>query len=94
MPKEVAAHLGAWFVESRRNTPVVARALGDTARAKDMVQAANDAACHRERLSRAGGVDGGSNVATILNRCQYARCKAARCFCTGGTSPLRQPKYL
>jgi DNA-binding phage protein len=42
-PDEMAADLDAWIEEAPDDVTGIARALGDIAHAKEMVQAANDA---------------------------------------------------
>ncbi len=65
-PEEMAACLDAWLDEAPDDVAEIARALGDIARAKGMLQVANEAGLRRESLYRALGADGNPSLATVL----------------------------
>ena len=52
-PEEMAAYLEACFEEANGDAAVIAKALGDIARAKGMSQVARDAGLSRESLYKA-----------------------------------------
>ena len=65
-PEEIASYLDAWLEEAPDDTPGIARALGDIARAKGMSQVAKDAGLSRESLYRALSADGSPSFAIVL----------------------------
>ena len=65
-PEEMAAYLDAWLEEAPDDAAGIARALGDTARAKGMSQVAKDAGLSRESLYRALSAEGNPSFATVL----------------------------
>ena len=65
-PEEMAAYLDAWLTEAPDDASGIARALGDSARAKGMSQVARDAGLSRESLYKALGENGNPSFATIL----------------------------
>ena len=65
-PEDMAAYLDAWLDEAPEDAAVIARALGDIARAKGMSQVAKDAGLSRESLYRALSADGNPSFATVL----------------------------
>lgn len=65
-PEEMAAYLNAWLEDAPYDAAGIARALGDVARAKGMLQVANDAGLSRESLYRALSEDGNPSFATVL----------------------------
>jgi probable addiction module antidote protein len=65
-PEEMAAYLGAWFLEAPDDVTGITRALGDIARAKGMTQVARDAGLSRESLYKALGESGNPSFATVL----------------------------
>lgn len=65
-PEEMAAYLDAWLEEAPDDVSVIAKALGDIARAKGMTQVALDAGLSRESLYRALSADGNPSFATVL----------------------------
>jgi probable addiction module antidote protein len=52
-PEEMAAYLEAWLEEANGDAALIAKALGDIARAKGMTQVARDAGLSRESLYKA-----------------------------------------
>ncbi|MCX6995677.1 MAG: putative addiction module antidote protein [Kiritimatiellaeota bacterium] len=52
-PEEMAAYLEACFEEADGDTALIAKALGDIARAKGMTQVAREAGVSRESLYKA-----------------------------------------
>ena len=52
-PEEMAAYLEAFFEEAEGDTALIAKALGDIARAKGMSQVARDSGLSRESLYKA-----------------------------------------
>ncbi len=65
-PEEMAAYLDAWLEEAPDDAAGIAKALGNTARAKGMTQVAKDAGLSRESLYRALSAEGNPSFATIL----------------------------
>ena len=65
-PDEMAAYLEACLEESNGDATVVAKALGDIARAKGMSQVAKDAGLSRESLYKALSGDRNPGFDTIL----------------------------
>jgi len=65
-PDEMAAYLEACLEESDGDATVVAKALGDIARAKGMSQVAKDAGLSRESLYKALSGDRNPGFDTIL----------------------------
>ena len=65
-PEEMAAYLDAWFQEAPDDAAGIARALGDSARARGMTQVARDAGLSRESLYKALSEDGNPSFATVL----------------------------
>ncbi|MFO0753516.1 MAG: addiction module antidote protein [Thermodesulfovibrionales bacterium] len=65
-PEEMAAYLEACLEEADGDAAFVAKALGDIARAKGMVQVARDAGLSRESLYKALSGDRSLGFDTIL----------------------------
>ena len=65
-PKEMAAYLQACFEEADGDATVIAKALGDVARAKGMSQVARDAGLSRESLYKALSGERAPGLDTIL----------------------------
>ena len=65
-PEEMAAYLEASFEEANGDATLVAKALGDIARAKGMTQVANDAGLSRESLYKALSGDRSPGLDTVL----------------------------
>lgn len=65
-PEEMAAYLEAVLGEADGDAALVAKALGDIARAKGMTQVARDAGLSRESLYRALSGDHSPSFDTIL----------------------------
>jgi len=65
-PEEMAAYLEACFEEADSDAAVIAKALGDIARAKGMAQVARDAGLSRESLYKALSGERVPNFDTIL----------------------------
>ncbi len=65
-PREMAAYLDAWLQDAPEDAAGIARALGDIARAKGMMQVAKDAGLSRESLYRALSENGNPSFATVL----------------------------
>ena len=65
-PEDMAAYLEATFEESNGDAAMVAKALGDIARAKGMSQVARDAGLSRESLYKALSGDHTPGFDTIL----------------------------
>jgi probable addiction module antidote protein len=65
-PEEMAAHLNAAIEESDGDAAVVAKALGDCARAKGMSQVARDAGLSRESLYKWAAGERSPDFRTIL----------------------------
>ncbi len=65
-PEEMAAYLDAWLAEAPDDAAIIARALGDIARAKGMSQVARDAGLSRESLYKALSENGNPSFATVL----------------------------
>lgn len=65
-PEEMAAYLEAFLEEADGDAALIARALGDIARAKGMTQVARDAGLSRESLYRALSGDHSPSFDTIL----------------------------
>jgi probable addiction module antidote protein len=65
-PEEMAAYLEACLEESEGDAALVAKALGDIARAKGMTQVARDAGLSRESLYKALSGERMPNLDTIL----------------------------
>ena len=65
-PEEMAAYLDAWLSEAPEDAAGIARALGDTARARGMSQVARDAGLSRESLYKALSENGNPSFATVL----------------------------
>lgn len=65
-PEEMAAYLEACFEEADGDAAVVAKALGDIARAKGMSQAARDAGLSRESLYKALSGERSPDFDTVL----------------------------
>ncbi len=65
-PEEMAAYLEASIEEANGDATLIAKALGDIARAKGMSQVAKDAGLSRESLYKALSGDRNPNFDTIL----------------------------
>ena len=65
-PEEMAAYLEACFEEADGDAALIAKALGDIARAKGMTQVARDAGVSRESLYKALSGDRSPDFNTIL----------------------------
>lgn len=65
-PKEMAAYLEACLEDAHGDAALVAKALGDIARAKGMAQVARDAGLSRESLYKALSGDRSPSLDTIL----------------------------
>ena len=65
-PEEMAAYLEACFEEADGDAALIAKALGDIARAKGMAQVARDAGVSRESLYKALSGDRSPDFNTIL----------------------------
>ena len=65
-PEEMAAYLEASFEEANDDASVIAKALGDIARAKGMSQVARDAGLSRESLYKALSGERSPGFDTIL----------------------------
>ncbi len=65
-PEEMAAYLEACFEEADGDAALIAKALGDIARAKGMTQVARDAGISRESLYKALSGDRSPDFSTIL----------------------------
>jgi probable addiction module antidote protein len=65
-PEEMAAYLEACLAEANGDAALVAKALGDIARAKGMAQVARDAGLSRESLYKALSGDRSPDFETIL----------------------------
>ena len=65
-PEEMAAYLEAALEESNGDASVVAKAIGDIARAKGMSQVAKDSGLSRESLYKALSGDRSPGIDTIL----------------------------
>jgi probable addiction module antidote protein len=65
-PAEMAAFLEACFEEANGDAALIAKALGDIARAKGMTQVARDAGVSRESLYKALSGDRSPDFSTIL----------------------------
>jgi probable addiction module antidote protein len=65
-PEEMAAYLEASIEEANGDDSLIAKALGDIARAKGMSQVARDAGLSRESLYKALSGDRSPNFDTIL----------------------------
>jgi len=65
-PDEMAAYLEACLEEANGDATLIAKALGDIARAKGMSQVAKDAGLSRESLYKALSGDRSPNFDTIL----------------------------
>ena len=65
-PEEMAAYLEACLAESNGDAALVAKALGDIARAKGMAQVARDAGLSRESLYKALSGERSPDFETIL----------------------------
>lgn len=65
-PEEMAAYLEAFLEEANGDATMIARALGDIARAKGMTQVARDAGLSRESLYKALSGERNPGFDTIL----------------------------
>ncbi len=65
-PEEMAAYLEAYLEEANGDATLIARALGDIARAKGMSQVAREAGLSRESLYKALSGDRAPSFDTIL----------------------------
>ncbi|NOQ21178.1 MAG: putative addiction module antidote protein [Candidatus Aegiribacteria sp.] len=65
-PEEIAAYLEASFEEAKGDASLIAKALGDIARAKGMTQVALDAGLSRESLYKALSGERTPSFDTIL----------------------------
>lgn len=65
-PKEMAAYLEACIEEANGDATVIAKALGDIARAKGMTKVASDAGLSRESLYKALSGDRSPEFTTII----------------------------
>src|SRR4051812_7048193 len=65
-PEEMAAYLEACLAESNGDATLIAKALGDIARAKGMAQVARDAGLSRESLYKALSGERSPDFETIL----------------------------
>lgn len=65
-PKEMAAYLEAWLIESPNDAVGIARALGDIARAVGMSKVAKQTGLSRESLYKALSAEGNPSLDTIL----------------------------
>jgi len=65
-PEEMAAYLEAWMEEANGDAAMIAKALGDIARAKGMTQVARDAGLSRESLYKALSGERSPGFDTIL----------------------------
>ena len=68
-PEEMAAYLEACLAEANGDAALVAKALGDIARAKGMAQVARDAGLSRESLYKALSQTGNPEFETVLRVC-------------------------
>lgn len=65
-PEEMAAYLEAYLEETHGDAALIAKALGDIARAKGMAQVARDAGLSRESLYKALSGERSPGFDTIL----------------------------
>ena len=65
-PEEMAAYLEATLEEAKGDSALIAKALGDIARAKGMAQVARDAGLSRESLYKALSGERNPDFDTIL----------------------------
>lgn len=65
-PEEMAAYLEACLEEAHGDAALIAKALGDIARAKGMAQVARDAGLSRESLYKALSGDRSPGFDTVL----------------------------
>ncbi|MGE4341327.1 MAG: addiction module antidote protein, partial [Pigmentiphaga sp.] len=65
-PEEMALYLDACIVESDGDAALIAKALGDIARAQGMAQVAKEAGLSRESLYKALSGDRAPEFSTIL----------------------------
>ena len=65
-PKEIATYLAAWLQDAPDDVAGIARALGDSARAKGMSNVAKSAGLSRESLYKALSSDGNPSFSTVL----------------------------
>ena len=65
-PEEMAAYLEATLEEAKGDAALIAKALGDIARAKGMAQVARDAGLSRESLYKALSGERNPDFNTIL----------------------------
>ncbi len=65
-PEEMAAYLEAFLEDARGDSALIAKALGDIARAKGMSQVARDAGLSRESLYKALSGERSPGFDTIL----------------------------
>ena len=65
-PEEMAAYLEATLEEAKGDAALIAKALGDIARAKGMAQVARDAGLSRESLYKALSGERNPDFDTIL----------------------------
>ena len=65
-PEEMAAYLEASLEEANGDSALIAKALGDIARAKGMAQVARDAGLSRESLYKALSGDRSPDFDTVL----------------------------
>ena len=65
-PEEMAAYLEATLEEAKGDAALIAKALGDIARAKGMAQVARDAGLSRESLYKALSGERSPDFDTIL----------------------------
>ena len=65
-PEEMAAYLEASIEEAKGDAAIIAKALGDIARAKGMAQVARDAGLSRESLYKALSGERSPGFDTIL----------------------------
>ena len=65
-PEEMAAYLEATLEEAKGDAALIAKALGDIARAKGMAQVAHDAGLSRESLYKALSGERNPDFDTIL----------------------------
>jgi probable addiction module antidote protein len=65
-PEEMAAYLDACLAECDGDASIVAKALGDIARAKGMAALARETGLGRESLYKALSVDGNPQLDTVL----------------------------
>lgn len=62
----MAAHQDTWFEKVPDEDAAIARAVGDVARAKGMIQVAKDTGLSRESLYRVFSADGNTTFAAAL----------------------------